>query len=848
MRAVIQFAALNPVKNTIAMEKFMLSKSLSGSWQLRQVGESQTYPGQVPGGVHTDLLAAGCIPDPFVGDNELGVQWVAEKNWQYSRTFDVSKELLSEERVYLVGDGLDTLGKVEINGNPVGSFQNMFVQYRWDVKSQLKEGENSIVFTFDSPVQYAREHEEKFPLSGVQPWSIMGGPYLRKAPCHFGWDWGPMLPPVGIWKDVRLEGRSTARIEDVHLRQRLQEGKGFLEANVRVDRLASAAFQVVVKVTAPDGKTWEQALSMEPAQLRNLASTVTVEIDNPHLWWPNGYGEQPLYGVVVSLKAGQRELDQRSYKIGFRTLELRRQPDEWGESFTFVVNGVPVFAKGADWIPADSFPTRMSDTYIEHLIHSSAEAHMNMLRVWGGGFYEEERFYDLCDRYGIMVWQDFVFACNRYPTDEPFFQNVRVEAIQNVRRLRHRASLALWCGNNEMEQGWSDWGWNKPTDPANQRLKIGYDRMFHHLLPDIVAAEDPDRPYWPSSASSGIPFSEPNGQQRGDCHYWDVWHGRKPFTAYRTQFPRFMSEFGFQSLPPLETIKTYAEEKDWNMTSYIMEHHQRSWKGNGLMIGQMTDLFRMPKDFPMLVYLSMVLQAEGIRYGVEHWRRHKNRVSGILYWQLNDCWPVASWSSIDYFGRWKALHYMARNFFEPVLLSIEDHEAEAQMDVWITIDKPVPWQGKMEWKLVTLSGEILESGKVDASLAPQESKMIFSRVFDLTPEQKRRVVFYCTLTQGSQPASVRLASFAPNKHLDLTYPQLKIVAQQEGSQAVIDLTAQSLARFVELKLSGEDVVFSDNYFDVLPGEAVRVCCPIPEGWSIEQVRNALQVTSLYQSF
>ncbi len=821
----------------------MLSKSLSGSWQLCQVGESKRYPGTVPGGVHTDLLAAGCIPDPFVGDNELSVQWVAEKDWQYSRTFEVTKEMLDEERVFLVCDGLDTLGSAEINGKVVGSFKNMFVQYRWEVKNLLKEGQNSIVFTFDSPVQYAREHEAKSPLSGVQPWSIMGGPYLRKAPCQFGWDWGPMLPPVGIWKDLRLEGYSTARFEDVHLHQRLENGKGIVEASVRVERWGSAALEVEVAVTAPDGKTLKQS-----AKLDDATGTVTVVVDQPRLWWPNEYGEQPLYRIGVSLKASRAVLDQRAYQIGFRTIELRREPDEWGESFTFVVNGVPLFAKGADWIPADSFPTRISDAYLEGLIRDSAAAHMNMLRVWGGGFYEEERFYDLCDQYGILVWQDFVFACNRYPTDEPFFQNVREEAVQNVRRLRHRASLALWCGNNEMEQGWADWSWNNPTDPANQRLKMGYDRMFHHLLPDIVAAEDPDRPYWPSSASSGIPFSQPNSQQRGDCHYWDVWHGRKPFTAYRTQFPRFMSEFGFQSLPPLETVKAYAEEKDWNMTSYIMEHHQRSWKGNGLMISQMTDLYRMPKDFPMLVYLSMVLQAEGIRYGVEHWRRHKNRVSGILYWQLNDCWPVASWSSIDYFGRWKALHYMARRFFAPVLLSIEDQESEAQMDVWLTSDRTEPWQGSLEWKLVTLAGEVLDQGRLEAGLAAQESKMVFSKAFDLTPAQKRSTFFYCALSQGGKTVGERLATFAPSKHLELADPQLKAAVHQQGDQVVIDLTAQSLARFVELKLNGADVVFSDNYFDVLPGQGAQVRCPIPSGWSVDQLRKALLVTSLFQSF
>jgi len=821
----------------------MQSQSLSGVWQLRQVGEDQVYPGQVPGGVHTDLLAAGRIPDPFFGDNELRVMWVSEKDWQYSREFDVTDRLLKEEYVYLVCDGLDTLGQVALNGVTLGRFENMYRQYQWEVKSLLKEGKNSLVFTFDSPVQYAKDHEEKYSLSGVQSWSIMGGPYLRKAPSHFGWDWGPMLAPVGIWKDLRLEGYSTARLNDVHLRQQLADSSGILTAEVELDRWGSESLQVEMKVTAPGGKSWEQV-----AKIEGTSSSVQVEVPQPELWWPNGYGEQPLYTVEVSVLSGGQILDSKSYKIGFRTVELRRDPDQWGETFTFWVNGVAVFAKGADWIPADSFPTRISDVYLEGLIRDAAAANMNMLRVWGGGFYEEEEFYDLCDRYGLLVWQDFVFACNKYPEDESFFQNVKVEAIDNVRRLRHRTSLALWCGNNEMEQGWADWGWNNPSDYSNQVLKMAYDRMFHHLLPGVVAAEDPDRTYWPSSASSGLPFSEPNGQQRGDCHYWDVWHGRQPFTAYRTQYPRFMSEFGFQSLPPFETIKAYADEKDWNMTSYIMEHHQRSYKGNGLMISQMTDTFRMPKDFPMLVYLSMVLQAEGIRYGVEHWRRHKERVGGILYWQLNDCWPVASWSSLDYYGRWKALHYAAKRFYAPVLLSIEDIEEKAQMDVWVTSDVQAPWKGSAAWKLITLEGKVLESGVEDVALDPQGSKLIVSKAFKLTPEEKRHTVFMCELKQGSEHISTSLATFTANKHLELVDAQLKIAVSQQGDLAVYELTSQSLARFVELKLEDADVVFSDNYVDVIPGMPVRITSPIPAGWDLAKVRDALRITDLAGSF
>ena len=427
---------------------------------------------------------------------------------------------------------------------------------------------------------------------------------------------------------------------------------------------------------------------------------------------------------------------------------MRQQEDQWGRSFIFVVNGVSIFAKGSNWIPADSFPTRITDAFLEKLIQAAVETHQNMLRVWGGGFYEEERFYDLCDRYGILVWQDFIFSCSIYPFDEPaFLENIQVEIVENIRRLRHRASLALWCGNNEMEMTWVEWNWKSDE---HQKLKPAYDQFFHHTLPEWCLAEDPDHSYWPSSPSSDIPFENPNGQSQGDAHYWDVWHGRKPFTSYRDQYPRFMSEFGFQALPPLETIRTYADEPDWNMTSYIMELHQKNASGNSLMVGQMLDTFRLPKDFVSLVYLSMALQAEGIRYGVEHWRRHPDRVAGILYWQLNDCWPVASWSSLDYFGRWKALHYAARNFFAPLMLSIEDKSPD--MGVFVTNDLLESWDGNIRWWLETLEGEVLSSGeapvKAAAQAATRVSKLDFSSY--LTDDNIRTLVFIVELFKDGQ--------------------------------------------------------------------------------------------------
>jgi beta-mannosidase len=824
----------------------MIKQSLGGKWQFRQRSSNEWLPAMVPGGVHTDLLALNKIPDPFVADNENKVQWIGESDWEYRLNFTSEAALNGEARKFLVCDGLDTLAEVSLNGKLLGKTDNMYRRWSWDVSGLLKEGRNELAILFRAPVSYIKARQAVKPLLGGG--DIPGGPHLRKAPCQWGWDWGPKLPPIGIWKDIRLEGYSQARFDDIHIRQSHAEGKVTVSAEVRVEQWQAANLQVTMKVVSADGKT--QKVKADVDRNTNNASTCTVQatIPNPQLWWPNGFGDQNLYQLEVTLESGKTILDRQKYQLGLRTLELRRQPDKWGESFTFVVNGVPIFAKGADWIPADSFPTRVSAAHMESLVRDAAAAHMNMLRVWGGGFYEEDRFYDLCDRYGILIWQDFIFACGVYPEDEAFAENVRIEAVENVRRLRHRASLALWCGNNEMEQGWVDWKWNDPEDPVVQSLKAGYDRMFHRLLPSIVAAEDPDRPYWPSSASSGVAFTNPNGQLRGDTHYWDVWHGRKPFTAYRQQFPRFMSEFGFQALPPYKTIQTYAEAKDQNMTSFVMEHHQRSPSGNGLMVGQMTDTFRMPKDFYSLVYLSMVLQAEGIRYGVEHWRRNRERVSGTLIWQLNDCWPVASWSSIDYFGRWKALHYAARKFYAPILLSIED-KGET-MDAFVTNDTVRAWTGEVRWSLQTLAGKALKSGTEKVSVKALAAVQVCSLDFHnkITDTNRRQIVFIAELWKGTRLISRQVTTFAPNKHLELVDPRIETIVSISHRQLYLVLKAKSLARFVELQLDGVDVVFSDNYFDLPAGQPVSISCPLPEGWTLERARRSVLVCSLYNSY
>jgi beta-mannosidase len=818
----------------------MREQNLGGKWQFRQAGTTPWLAANVPGGVHTDLLALGRIPDPFYEDNELKVQWVAESDWEYRKTFRADPHLFTENKTFLVCDGLDTLAEVTLNGRALGKTDNQFRTYRWEVTGILKEGENELSVLFHSPLVFIRARQEERPLTGGG--DIPGGPHLRKSPYHWGWDWGPKLPAVGIWRDIRLEGYSVARLDDVHIRQHHADGKVRISARAVVQTFSEQSARARAILTAPDG-----SLSSADAAVGCGAAEIAIDVENPRLWWPSGMGAQELYRLEVTLEADGALLDRRSYQLGLRTVELKREPDAWGESFTFVVNGVPLFAKGADWIPADSFTPRVSDAHMRSLLQSTVDANMNMLRVWGGGTYGEDRFFDLCDRLGILVWQDFIFACGIYPADDAFAENVRLEAVDNVRRLRHRASLAVWCGNNEMEQGWSDWKWNKPDDPDNQRLKAGYDRMFHHLIPAVVAEEDPDRPYWPSSASSGEPFVDPNGQQRGDMHYWGVWHERKPFTAYREQLPRFASEFGFQSLPPFKTIKAFTAPADRNLTSYVMEHRQRSGPGNRVILSQMLDTFRMPKDFASLVYLSMILQAEGMRVGVEHWRRNRARVGGTIIWQLNDCWPSISWASLDYYGRWKAMHYAAKRFYAPVLLSIED--TGERREIHVTSDLTQAWQGEIRWRLETPAGKVLEEGRDKITAAPLADTRVCA--LDLSGQvhdsNRRNTVLVCELWQNRNRIASCVSPFAPIKHLELEDPGLKVKVSRGKDGLVFDVSAKQLALFIELALEGADVVFSDNYFDLSAGTSLRITAPLPKGWTLARARKALRVRSLVDS-
>lgn len=821
-------------------------QSLNGAWELIQSGYDTVIPATVPGCVHTDLLAAGKIEDPFYRDNELHTLWVGETDWTYRRAFTVPLDMLAHERVLLRCEGLDTVATITLNGVTLGHTENMYRTWEFDVKSILTAGENTIQITFASAMEYVREREARggvLPAWGVGQHKLNSGSWIRKQPSNFGWDWGPMLVTCGIWRDITLIAFDTARLTDVLvLQNHSQPGQVGLSVRVQAEVTGTAALTARCRASI-DG----EAVAEASAPLSAGSGEIALTIHNPRLWWPNGMGSQPLYTVAVELVGPDGALlDQDEKRIGLRTLNLDRHDDEWGETFQFAVNGTPFFAKGGNWIPADTFVTRLTPDDYRRLLEDSAAANLNMIRVWGGGIYEADAFYDICDELGLCVWQDFIFACATYPGfDQDFLADVKHEAEDNVQRLRHHASLALWCGNNELEQGLVGSKWTARTMSWED-----YGAIFDTLLPEAVHRLDPQRDYWPGSPHT------PRGDrsywqspEAGDTHLWSVWHGKEPFEWYRDTFHRFVSEFGFQSFPEPHTTYTYTLPEDRNLTSYVMEHHQRSGNGNALIVHYMTDWFQLPSSFEMWLWLSQILQGLGIKYAVEHWRAHMPRTMGALYWQINDCWPVASWSSIDYFGRWKALHYMAKRFYAPLLITGQEDETGA-VTVLVTSDLHTDQSGDVIWTLTDVEGNVLARDTFGVSLGANQSQRV--NTLNLAPylasHGARNLLLFLDLKVNGEIVSSNFVSFARPKHLMLHEPGFDIqVDTVENGRFRVTLQAERPALWAWLTLADGDARFSDNFFHMRAGQPVQVMASAP-GMTLDAFQKNLRVYSLIDTY
>ena len=795
--------------------------NLGGAWRMREADSETWHSAHVPGSVYADLMADGTIPDPFWRENELDAFERMKKDYVYQRTFTVTEAQLAHAHVELVCEGLDTLAHVSLNGREIAFADNMHITWVWDVKEQLHTGENTLEIRFDSPILYCAKKAEEAPgweSSDATP----GFRHLRKAHCMFGWDWGPRLPDAGIWRPIFLRTWDAARLENALMLQAHHDG--VVDVTIRPEIAGESAWSA--EITAPDGE-----VMIIP---ETTAAEQVVTIQNPQLWWPNGLGKQPLYRVTVRLAAG----DTRTWRIGLRTMTVSREKDEWGEEFCHVVNGVKVFAMGADYIPEDNILVRVTPERTRRLLEDCKAANFNAIRVWGGGYYPDDAFYDICDELGLLVWQDLMYACAFYDLTPDFERSIRVEAQQNVARLRHHASLALICGNNEMEMFMA--GANSalinhrtwefvPTYPHHI---TDYVKMFEYILPAIVKETAPQTYWWPASPSSGGNFDAPNDENRGDNHYWDVWHGEKPFTEYRKFFFRYASEFGFQSFPCLKSVEQFTLPDDRNIFSRVMERHQRNQAANGKILSYLSQTFRYPNSFDDLLYASQLMQAEAIRYGVEHWRRNRGRCMGAIIWQLNDIWPVASWASIDYYGRWKALHYAAKRFFAPVMISAEE-EGELSQNPKINEYHPAPLEksfrlnvcnetlrdvtGEVVWALRTPDGEIVRQNQQTLTIPAMSAKWL-DKVNCADASLTGHYVSFAFVVDDVAVSEGTCIFCAP-KHFEFTDPQL--TAETHGDTIIV--TSHAYAKQVWLESEDADLLLDDNAFDMNPGtKVVRV--------------------------
>ncbi|HLP15033.1 MAG TPA: glycoside hydrolase family 2 protein [Bacteroidota bacterium] len=833
----------------------VFKQEISSGWQFRDALNDIWRPAAVPGCVHTDLLAECLIPDPCVGTNEHDIQWVGETDWVYQTHFVCTPELLEHENLELVFNGLDTYAKVYVNDSLLLSADNMFRQWRADATPMLKPGENKITLFFRNVF------DETIPKYNAAPFELQALPnndqgeprvamYSRKAQFHYGWDWGPRLVTCGIWKPIVLEAWDLFRITQVQIRQ---PETGPKEAIIATDlEIESTCDQTVAITITADTVT----LCSVKQQLKRGRNAITLEgaLRRPRLWWSNGLGAPYLYQytAVVASEGGSRT-DTYQSELGVRSLQIVREKDASGTSMYVLLNGVPVFMKGANYIPLDNFQNRVTHHRHELIVKSAAEANMNMLRVWGGGIFEDDSFYDLCDKYGILIWQDMLFACAMYPGDEAFLSSVKQEVIDNIRRIRNHASIALYCGNNENEAGWEQWGWKEQYSACERAAaESNLKKLYYETIPEALTIADSTRYYHPTSPSAGF---ESQGPEDGDIHYWGVWHGKEPFEQYEAHIARFVSEYGFQSYPELASIEKFSESEDREFDSTVMLSHQRCMAdnrrdkryGHRLIQTYMDRYFRKPKDFSSFLYVSQILQSLGVQTAAESHRRAMPYCMGSLYWQLNDCWPVASWSSIDYYGKWKALHYAAKKFFAPVLIAPKIEEDSVKFH--IVSDEPESVWGDVSIVLREFSGKILF-----VTTYPVTMRANTSRVCATLPKHEllgtadeRRVVLVSRFTTLAGLKAENFSYFVPPKDLELEVPAYTITSKPMKNGFELSIFSSTLAKHVHLTCPDVDGFFSDNYFDLLPNE-IKTLTFATDQKNIREIERKIRVVSLIDSY
>lgn len=818
--------------------------TLNGSgWRLKIVGENDVFgvngkelAAVIPGSVYGNLLGQGLMPDPYDRMNELEALKLMENDFCFQTVFLLTEEQLAGDFLLLRFEGIDTLADVYLNDILLGHADNMHRIWEFAIEEAARAGENTLRVELLSPTHYIEEENKKIYTGGSTD-AMRGFPHLRKAHCMFGWDWGPRLPDAGVFRDVSVLWGYGARLDQVYIKQvwsdSLKEKQSDVRAsnelvyiiyNVEIEDFAKRGdYEIRTALYDEKGELIEEKSTKKDDgdSLEEMSGWDTIAVQNPKRWWPHGYGEQPLYRAEVTLldKEGC-VLDVWSRRIGLRTMTVNTDQDQWGQCFAHEVNGVKIFAMGADYIPEDNILSRVTPERTRRLLEDAAAANHNCIRVWGGGYYPDDWFFDICDELGLIVWQDFMFACASYELDGAFARNIRAEIRDNVRRIRHHACLGLWCGNNEMETQTLDKAW-KPSI----KQKYDYIKIFEYIIPEILEEEDPTTFYWPSSPSSGGNYDNPWDENRGDTHYWEVWHGNKPFTDYRHYYFRYMSEFGFQSFPCLRTVASFTEPEDRNIFSRVMEMHQRNAAANGKIMTYLSATYLYPTDFEMLLYASQLLQADAIRYGIEHFRRHRGRCMGTVVWQLNDIWPVASWSSIDYFGRWKALHYAEKRAFAPVMISCEEKGEPSERPFCVAQPEPIEKSarlhvanetmeavsGMVRWALRKASGEVIVDGVQEVNVEPLSGQWLPK--LDFSEYNELEVYISYSFEQGDTIVSENTSLFTAPKHFPFVDPKLSWRREKN----ILVVSAEAYAKSVEIQGLDGDVKLSDNFFDMNPG-------------------------------
>ena len=833
-------------------------KNLHEGWKFRQARLTNWYPATVPGVVHTDLLQNKIIEDPFFRLNERGLQWIDKEDWVYETCFTLAADMMRKENMELVFEGLDTYADVYLNDECILKADNMFRCWSIPVRQYIREENNILKVYFHSPVKIDVPKWDalpyQYPASNDQ--SENGGLFnkkisifARKAGYHYGWDWGPRLVTSGIWRPVYIRAWSDLRINDVFIEQKeVGAGRAVIAGHVELD--ADKDMDGVL-VTITDEATG-RVLGEWQADLKRGTNRVTVDfvLHKPKLWWSNGLGEPFLYRFRTDIIAGGELLDSKTERVGIRSLKVVHQPDKDGHTFYIELNGRPVFAKGANYIPSDNFLPRVTPENYKRTILDAAGVNMNMLRVWGGGIYENDVFYDLCDEYGIMIWQDFMFACSMYPAEGALLDNIHQEAVDNVKRLRNHACIALWCGNNECQDAWLGWGWKREIERQNKeyadKIWAQYRQQYHVTLPGVVREYAPGTFYWPSS-----PFAfegEMSGTTDGDRHYWSVWHGKAPISDYDSEKSRFFSEYGFQSFPEFESVKRYAPyPEDWDIRSEVMMSHQRGGDhANGLIETYLLNEYKKPRDFRAFLYMNHVLQGDAIKTAIESHRRQMPYNMGTLFWQHNDCWPVASWASRDYYGRWKAQHYYVRKAYDDILISpvVEGDD----LKVYAVSDRLENTSGRLQLQVCQFDGTVVHHWGKSVGISGNDSRVCFSAPLAKLLEGADRGTVYVRVDYTDKSGRVYHNNYCLGKQKDMDYPKVDLQTEVRSIEGGYEVTvsADKFARAVCLSVADNESVYSDNYFDVQPKSSVQV--QVRTRLSAEAFNGSLRLTCLNNEF